>query len=49
METMIQAMGSDKEFMNEFENARQERNRLFDSINKNEKNNATRAQDYVNL
>ena len=49
METMIQAKGSDKEFMNEFESARKERNRLFDSINKNEQHNATRAQDYVNL
>lgn len=49
METMIQAMGSNKDFMNEFETARQERNRLFDAINKNEKNSTTRAQDYVNL
>ncbi len=46
---MIQAMGSNKEFMNEFESARKERNKLFDSINKNEQHNATRAQDYVNL
>lgn len=46
---MVQVFGKDADFMKEFEEARKERNHLFDSINKSEKNWVPRAQEYIEL
>lgn len=46
---MIQVFGKDADFMKEFDEARKERNHLFDSINKSEKNGIPKAQEYIDL
>jgi len=49
VENMSQVFGKDKEFLQEFEEARKERNALFDSINKSEKHWVPKAQEYIEL
>lgn len=47
MTTSTPNMG--KFYKEEFDQARKERNSLFDSVNKNEKASRTKPQDYVDL
>lgn len=49
METMIQARKGDSEFMQEYNNARKERNSLFDRVNKNETSSIPNPRDYIEL
>lgn len=49
METMIEAMKGNADFMQEYQSARKERNGIFDRINKSEKSSVPKAQDYIDL